>query len=108
MYSKMIRNGYYMIKEWYDKPLKYCPYGSCGAMIRKDGTIFLKSYSTIVCSIDPQGWLECGGTYSATTRKHIGAFMKEYGEGASYYHAKECYLTNTRYNVKTGEIEKLT
>ena len=61
----------------------------------------------MVISIDPQGWLVCTGTYSATTRKHIGAFMHEYGNGASYYTAKMCYENNQTYNIYTGEVMSL-
>ena len=61
----------------------------------------------MVISIDPQGWLVCTGTYSVTTRKHIGAFMHEYGNGASYHTAKMCYENNQTYNIYTGEVMSL-
>lgn len=91
---------------WYGKALKYMPYASAGVCTDKDGTIRLVSYETTVITINPEGWLECTGTYSATTRKHIGAFMKEYTP-FGYYTAKECYERKQRINIWNGRIEKL-
>ena len=66
-----------------------------------DGTVQLQSYSTIVIEIDPQGWLTCTGTYSMTTIKHIGWFMRE--RGFTYQLAKLMYLGNKQFNINTGE-----
>lgn len=66
------------------------------------------SYATKVATIDAVGWLTCSGTYGQTTRRHIGQFLKEYGEGgANYYNAKYCYQNDMAYNVRTGEILEL-
>lgn len=67
-----------------------------------DGTVELWSYTTRIISITPEGWLSCTGTYSMTTIKHIGWFMRE--RGLSYYLAKNMFLKNQEYNIKTGEI----
>ena len=88
------------------KKLKYCPYGQAYVTVDENGAISLVSYSTTVIVIDPMGWLTCYGTYSATTRKHIGAFMKEY-TNMNYYNAKDAYLNNYTINIYTGEIIKL-
>lgn len=88
------------------KNLKYCPYGKAYAVIDDYGAISLISYTTTVIVIDPHGWLTCSGTYSATTRKHIGAFMKEYTP-FSYQTAKDAFLNNYTINIHTGEIVKL-
>lgn len=32
MYSKMVNDGWYRVRATYDKPLKYCPYGSAGVV----------------------------------------------------------------------------
>ena len=88
------------------KKLKYCPYGQCHAIIDENGAIALVSYRTTVIVIDPMGWLTCFGTYSATTRKHIGAFMKEY-TNFSYHTAKDAFLNNYTINIHTGEVVKL-
>lgn len=55
--------------------------------IYDNGDIDLYSYSTRVISISG-GKIECTGTYSATTRKHIGLFCREYLPGRSYYDIK--------------------
>lgn len=89
-----------------DKRLDFMPYAQAGIVRDKRGT-HLISYSTLVCTISPDGWLTCTGTYSATTRKHIGAFLKECGNGVNYYNAKYCYENSVEYNIYTGEIRDL-
>lgn len=88
------------------KKLQYCPYGQAYATIDENGAISLVSYSTTVIVIDPMGWLTCSGTYSQTTRKHIGAFMKEY-TNFTYHTAKDAFLNNYTINIYTGEIKFL-
>ena len=88
------------------KKLKYLPYGQCYAVIDEYGAISLVSYATTVITIDPAGWLTCYGTYSQTTRKHIGAFMKEY-TNFSYHTAKDACIGNYTINIHTGEIVSL-
>lgn len=89
-----------------NKKLKYCPYGQAYAVIDENGAISLVSYTTTVIVIDPQGWLTCSGTYSRTTIKHIGAFMREY-TNLSYHDAKRAYTDNHTINIYTGEIVPL-
>lgn len=102
MYTKKVNNGYYPVAVTYDKCLKYCPYGSCGVMFANDN-IILVSYTTTVITLTSDGWLYCTGTYSATTRKHIGAFLKEYAPMCNYHNAKFCYENNVIMNIYTGE-----
>jgi len=92
------------------KKLSVMPYAQAHVEITEKGT-YLFSYTTLVCAIE-EGWLTCTGTYSQTTRKHIGAFCKEYikfpnGERGNYYTAKECYEKGYRLNIETGEVEDL-
>ena len=92
------------------KKLSLMPYAQAHVVINDDGDISLYSYVTLVCELSNDGWLTCSGTYSQTTRKHIGAFMREYveypnGSHGSYYDAKRCYENSMRFNVLTGEIE---
>ena len=68
-------------------------------------TVILVSYSTMGAELC-DGWLTIFGLYSQTTRKHIGAFMKEYCN-STYQFAKQLFEENIRYNIFTGEIEKL-
>lgn len=98
-------DGYrYTTGVYRDRPLAYCPYGSCGVIETKDA-LYLKSYTTLVIKYDKKrNTLQCSGTYSATTRKHIGAFLKEYFPTVSYYTMKQCYLDSKAYNPTTGEI----
>lgn len=72
-------------------------------IIEKDGTINLVSYETIVAIIDSEGWLLIKGLYSKTTRKHIGAFMKEFCN-LEIEDAKKFYDNAWLYNIHTGEI----
>ena len=55
-------------------------YNKCKAIEMEDGSKFLKSYNTYVCSIDPFGnFHRHWGYYSATTMRHINAFLDHYG-----------------------------
>ncbi len=65
----------------------------------------LVSYTTTVIEIDSNGWLYCNGLYSRTTINHIRWFMQE--RGLTYQLAKELYTTGQRYNIFTGEIQKV-
>ena len=111
MFTKKIHDawGYYDFGYkcvTYDKRLRDMPYASAGVSFRKNGDIVLVSYTTDVVIISADGWLRCTGTYSATTRKHIGCFMREYAN--SYYQlAKQCYEENLEYNVFTGEVRPI-
>ena len=62
----------------------------------------LISYQTTVAAIR-DGWLYIYGLYSATTRKHIGAFMREYAN-SNYQLAKMLYENKMVYNIYTGEV----
>ena len=94
------------------KKLEYMPYASAHVEIDPAGNIYLFSYKTLVCEITSDGWLSCFGLHSATTRRHIGAFMKEYitypnGSRGDYQTAKLCYTDSLRLNINTGEVEDL-
>ena len=60
-------------------PLESMPYASASVLHTNDGTTLLRSYSTIVAAIDSNGYVYCFWNYSATTRKHLSAFAKQYG-----------------------------
>ena len=85
------------------------PYASASVYKNTDGSMELYSYKTMVIFIDKDGWMECTGTYSTTTRKHIGSFMRNEvsamsGHPLGYYAAKYCYENNVKMNIYTGEI----
>lgn len=62
----------------------------------------LVSYKTTVAAICG-GWLYIYGLYSATTRRHIGAYVKEYAN-INYQLARELYEKKMKYNIYTGEV----
>lgn len=62
----------------------------------------LISYKTTVAAIRG-GWLYIYGLYSATTRRHIGAYVQEYAN-ISYQFARELYEKKMKYNIYTGEV----
>lgn len=82
--------------------LKSMPYAQATVIISEKNDITLRSYQTDVVIIS-DGWMSCTGTYSATTRKHISAFMREYSLG-DYFLAKFLYQENIKMNIYTGEI----
>ena len=94
------------------KKLSRMPYAQAHVEIDEDGNIYLFSYCTLVIELTHDGQLTCTGTYSQTTRKHIGAFMHEYvtwpnGDSSDYYTAKHAYENGYRLNIETGEVEDL-
>lgn len=66
----------------------------CYVSIEDNGIINFISYTTLVIQAVPlpsgQYILSCSGTYSATTRRQIGWFLKEYFGDVSYYDMKKC------------------
>lgn len=66
----------------------------CHVLIEDNGTINFISYTTLVIQAVPltsgQYVLFCTGTYSVTTRRQIGWFLKEYFGDVSYYDIKKC------------------
>ena len=83
--------------------LSAMPYAQATVCKFDNGDIILVSYVTEVASIDSQGWLSVRGLYSMTTRKHIGAFVKEYAN-LDFQTAKKLYVDGYRYNIYTGEV----
>lgn len=72
------------------KKLANHKYSQCYVEIVGNVTTFT-SYSTPViymATIEGKRYMECTGTYSATTRKQIGYFLKEYAPDLSYYDMK--------------------
>ena len=84
------------------RKLSAMPYAQAHIEITED-FILLFSYRTLVAALHRDGWLSINGLYSMTTRKHIGAFMREYCN-ADYQLAKRMVEDNFNYNVLTGEV----
>lgn len=83
--------------------LSSMPYANAKVRIDDEGIITLISYTTPVAQI-ANNWLVIGGLYSRTTRKHIGAFVKEYAN-TTYQTAKWLYENDHVFNINTGEIK---
>ena len=86
------------------KKLTDHPYSKCRVYIDSMGCTHFISYKTEVITISPAGWLTCYGLYSATTRKQIGWFMREYCSPLTYHDAKRCCCDEMQINIYTGEI----
>ena len=84
----------------------------CNCYVLKDNDkITLVSYITevIIAVRNPKNknewFLKCTGTYSQTTRKHIGYFLKEYFPLLNYYNIKEI-AGKEKIIVYNSKIEK--
>lgn len=80
--------------------LRAMPYAQA-RVVREPNAIVLISYQTAVAAIIG-GCLIVNGLYSATTRRHIGAFCREYC-GCDYYVAKKCYQEKLCYDIVTRQ-----
>ena len=80
--------------------LKNHPYAQCSVRVLLDSSVVFTSYNTDVIYIDKEGWL-----YSATTRKQIGWFLKEYVPAFSYQDIKDLYFNDWVLNIYTGELK---
>lgn len=88
------------------RPLSRMPYAQA-SVAEYPSKIALISYKTLVAEIrrDANGaWLRVYGLYSATTRRHISAFMREFGMGNDYRVARMCAEMGHWYNLETGEV----
>lgn len=88
------------------KKLTIMPYAQAHVEIIDNNSIMLFSYVTRVVEIDEDGWLTVYGLYSATTRRHISAFMREYTK-LDYSIAKQCYNDKKTINIYTGEVRDI-
>ena len=86
------------------KKLSRMPYAQAKVVIDEDGTIYLISYRTTVIIVEPDGFCTCTGTYSPTTRKHIGAFAHEYLSPLCYQDLRDAFNGGYKINHETGEI----
>lgn len=89
-----------------EKKLNKMPHAQAKVLIMDNGNIILRSYYTDVAMIRSDGWLTINGLYSATTRRHISAFVKEYAN-ISYQLAKDLYIKKMAYNIYTGEVVEI-
>ena len=89
-----------------EKSLRKMPYAQAKTLdysdIGKDIRV-LQSYRTDVIRVE-NGFMECSGLYSMTTRKHISAFLWEYYPQISFQMVKAIAGTGKKLDVLTGEI----
>lgn len=83
--------------------LSAMPYAQACVYRTYENAIILRSYQTDVACIDNSGWLIINGLYSMTTRRHIGAYVKEYAN-IDYQLAKKLFNDKMKYNIYTGEV----
>ena len=86
--------------------LKNHPYAQCSVRELIDGSVVFTSYKTDVIYIDRAGWLYVSGLYSATTKKQIGYFLKEYVPCLRFQDIESLYFSKHVLNIHTGEIKK--
>lgn len=84
------------------RKLEKMPYAQAYVVIENGQNFTLISYRTRVCIVK-NNVLTVTGLYSQTTRKHIGAFMKEY-IWSNYQLAKKLYEDKKAMDIVTGEI----
>lgn len=83
--------------------LKSMPYAQAH-ISRTYNRVTLVSYATTVAEI-VGGVLMVYGLYSATTRKHISAFARQFG--MDYSIAKKCYTDGVGFDMLTREYVAL-
>lgn len=98
-----------MIKTIEIRPLNNHKYSNCRVYITEDtttgkrATVF-ESYKTTAASIDGDGFLAVTCLCSATTRKQVSWFLREYAPIVDYQLAKRLYNDGVAMNLYTGEI----
>ena len=87
------------------KKLKEIPYGNAFVEIVDNETYYLWSYRTLVAKVE-KNRLSVNGLYSMTTRRHIGAFVREYCN-LSFQTAKKLYSDGMMMDITTGEVTEI-
>lgn len=77
----------------------------CSIKLFDNGDVVLRSYATDVLYFRKEtNSLICTGTYSATTRKQIGWFLREYFPEISYHDVKRAYDRDEAIIYVSGQI----
>ena len=88
------------------KKLREIPYGNAFVEIDEENNCYyLWSYRTLVAKVE-NNWLTVNGLYSMTTRRHIGAFVREYCN-LTYELAKRIYQDGYKLDITTGEVVEI-
>lgn len=91
-----------MTKYLYSTPVAGHNYAQAQILYFDDGSMALQSYSTIVATVNADGWVHVNGLYSRTTIKHLGWFAKTIG--TSYQILKSLLMDGKDMNIHTGEV----
>lgn len=76
---------------------------NCKVKLFMNGDVCLRSYSTdVLFYVRATGMLYCTGTYSPTTRRHIGWFLREYHYGVGYGDVKRAWENGCKISVRDG------
>ena len=90
-----------MYYDYKTKKLKDHPAAQCYVRLYDNGDICLRSYRTdVVYYRHGSGKVYCTGTYSPTTRKQIGWFLREYIPQMSYQDCKKMVAEGLSYNLR--------
>lgn len=87
------------------KKLNAMPYAQAHIEVDDCGNSYLFSYTTLVAQIE-EGYLTVFGLYSQTTRRHIGAYVKEMTPYFTYANAKAAYEGNYSIHIENGDIKE--
>jgi len=87
------------------KKLTEMPYAQAHVEISDDNNVYLWSYCTLVAKLE-NNVLTVLGLYSMTTRRHIGAFVREYCN-INYSTAKKIYDDGYSLDITTGEVMEI-
>lgn len=89
MIKKIVLNNNVYATAYYNKSLKGHESAKCGIRENKNFIELISYVTPVICVDKNTNKMICSGTYSATTRKHISWFLKEYFPQISYYDVKK-------------------
>ena len=87
--------------------LERMPYAQAKVVSNGNGDHILVSYQTPVAFLSRDGWLYINGLYSATTRKHIRAFVRQFIPYEMDFSTIRAMVENRLVlNIHTGEVSE--
>lgn len=63
--------------------------------------LLISYQTTVLCVV--RNRLVCRGLYSATTRRHIGWFLRDIGANIDYHDVKKAFQLHNAVDITTGE-----
>lgn len=121
--KRKVLNGYYYVMVQYDAPLKFQPYAQAGvryfaepSSLNPDNydrlnVVQLVSYVTPILEYHrdtDELYIVFDPTYSASTRKHVISFLREYVPHVTYQQVRDAYHSylksdESKYILSLGE-----